>query len=61
MVGGLGMTLAGVGEFLVGNSFPMLVFASFGVFWLSLGIFLDPNYGIATALGDTFAVSKVQH
>lgn len=50
------MVLAGTGEFIVGNSFPMLVFSTFGFFWLSLAFFLDPRYGIASTLGDSFAV-----
>lgn len=50
------MVLAGIGEFIIGNSFPSLVFFTFGVFWLSLGFFLDPAFGIAMTLGDSFAV-----
>lgn len=48
--GGLGMCVAGVLEFIIGNTFPFVVFFTFGVFWLSLGTFVDPVHGVATGL-----------
>ncbi|GAA5838991.1 hypothetical protein JCM11251_007847 [Rhodosporidiobolus azoricus] len=48
--GGLGLTLAGLLEFVLGNTFPFVVFITFGAFWLSFGYLLQPNQGIAEAL-----------
>ncbi|CAO1620597.1 unnamed protein product [Parajaminaea phylloscopi] len=50
-VGGLGMVLAGTLEFIIGNTFPFVVFVTFGLFWLSLAVFLDPAHGVAVGLG----------
>ncbi|GAA6040484.1 hypothetical protein JCM8097_004572 [Rhodosporidiobolus ruineniae] len=50
-MGGLGLTLAGLLEFVLGNTFPSVVFVTFGAFWLSFGFLLQPNQAIATALG----------
>jgi len=48
-MGGLLMILGGVGEFLLGNTFPSVVFLSFGGFWLSFGATLQPSYNSAGA------------
>jgi len=42
--GGLLMILGALGEFLLGNTFPMVVFGTFGAFWLSYGATLQPFY-----------------
>jgi len=42
--GGLLMTLGSVGEFILGNTFPFVVFGTFGAFWLSYGATLQPFY-----------------
>jgi len=42
--GGLLMILGSVGEFLLGNTFPFVVFGTFGAFWLSYGATLQPFY-----------------
>lgn len=42
--GGILMIVGGVGEFIVGNTFPMVVFASFGSFWLTFAFTLIPFY-----------------
>lgn len=42
--GGLLMILGGVGEFILGNTFPFVVFSSFGAFWLQYGATLQPFY-----------------
>ncbi|KAG9251372.1 GPR1/FUN34/yaaH family-domain-containing protein [Emericellopsis atlantica] len=44
-LGGLLMVLGGVGEWILGNTFPALVFLVFGGYWLSLGGTLIPGYG----------------
>jgi uncharacterized protein len=38
------MIVGGFLEFLLGNTFPFVVFMSFGAFWLSLGATLQPTY-----------------
>ncbi|KAF2626449.1 hypothetical protein BU25DRAFT_99608 [Macroventuria anomochaeta] len=43
--GGLLMVLGGLGEWILGNTFPFVVFTSFGAFWLGYGATLVPSYG----------------
>ncbi|EUC43119.1 hypothetical protein COCMIDRAFT_101675 [Bipolaris oryzae ATCC 44560] len=42
--GGLLMVLGGLGEWILGNTFPFVVFCSFGAFWLGFGATLQPFY-----------------
>ncbi len=42
--GGLLMVLGGFLEFILGNTFPFVVFTSFGAFWLSFASTLQPFY-----------------
>jgi len=42
--GGMLMTLGGIGEWILGNTFPFVVFTSFGSFWLGYGATLQPFY-----------------
>ncbi|KAE8442520.1 hypothetical protein EG329_003301 [Mollisiaceae sp. DMI_Dod_QoI] len=42
--GGLLMLLGGFLEFILGNTFPFVVFTSFGAFWLSFASTLQPFY-----------------
>ncbi|MCJ1297862.1 hypothetical protein MMC08_000650 [Hypocenomyce scalaris] len=44
-MGGLLMMVGGVLEFVLGNTFPFVVFTSFGGFWLSLATTLNATYG----------------
>ncbi|KAJ7654906.1 GPR1/FUN34/yaaH family-domain-containing protein [Mycena rosella] len=37
---------------VLGNTFPFIVFSSFGGFWLSLGVLFDPSKQIASAFPD---------
>lgn len=53
LFGGMGMWVSGILEWIVGNTFPGLVFISFGSFWFSLAVVVDPLFGIQTALGAT--------
>lgn len=46
--GGLLMILGSVGEFFLGNTFPTIVFSTFGAFWLVYGSTLTPGYGAYT-------------
>ncbi|KAI0028139.1 GPR1/FUN34/yaaH family-domain-containing protein [Vararia minispora EC-137] len=48
-LGGMGNFVAGLLEWFIGNTFPFVVFASFGGFWLSLGILLNPENAIPSA------------
>lgn len=43
--GGLLMVLGGLGEWILGNTFPFVVFTSFGAFWLGYAATLVPTYG----------------
>lgn len=47
--GGLLMILAAVLEFILGNTFPFVVFGSYGAFWLSYGGTLQPFYNAGGA------------
>ncbi|THV06387.1 hypothetical protein K435DRAFT_773336 [Dendrothele bispora CBS 962.96] len=51
-LGGVGMVVSGVMEWILGNTFPFVVFTSFGAFWLSLGALQDPLHAIASAYAD---------
>lgn len=42
--GGLLMILGSLGEFIIGNTFPFVVFGSFGAFWLTFAATLQPFY-----------------
>lgn len=42
--GGLLMILGAIGEFFIGNTFPFVVFGSFGAFWLTFAATLQPFY-----------------
>ncbi|KAF2145220.1 uncharacterized protein K452DRAFT_306136 [Aplosporella prunicola CBS 121167] len=47
--GGLLMVLGGLGEWVIGNTFPFVVFSSFGAFWLTFGATLQPFYNASGA------------
>ncbi|PWN46789.1 hypothetical protein IE53DRAFT_6411 [Violaceomyces palustris] len=49
-MGGLGLYVAGVMEFIIGNTFPALVFTSFATFWLSFGTLVDPEHMVLATL-----------
>lgn len=52
--GGIAMVLAGLGEFVLGNTFPMSVFMVYGVHWVYQGYLNDPVHAITAsyAVGD---------
>ncbi|CCG81050.1 putative Plasma membrane ammonium transporter [Taphrina deformans PYCC 5710] len=54
-MGGMCMVIGGVLEFFLGNTFPFVVFVSFGGFWLSFAALNSSYYGIAEAYGATAA------
>ncbi|USW56156.1 Putative acetate transporter GPR1/FUN34/SatP family [Septoria linicola] len=46
-VGPLLLTLAAIGNFIIGNFFPMMATSLFAVFWLSFGVLQLPILGLA--------------
>ncbi|KAI5788336.1 hypothetical protein EDC01DRAFT_659675 [Geopyxis carbonaria] len=52
-MGGLLMVLGGFLEFILGNTFPFVVFTSFGGFWLTFGGTLSPSFGSYAAYATT--------
>lgn len=47
------MILGSVGEWFIGNTFPFVVFGSFGAFWLTFGATLQPVYNAYGAYSTT--------
>ena len=47
------MVLGSFLEFILGNTFPFVVFGSFGAFWLAFGATLTPFYNAAVAYQPT--------
>ncbi|KAI9668473.1 MAG: hypothetical protein M1831_001227 [Alyxoria varia] len=43
--GGMLMTVTGLAEFFIGDTFATVVYASYGAFWLMLGATLVPGFG----------------
>jgi len=43
--GGILLIMGSIGEFLLGNTFPFVVFGSFGAFWLAYGANYSAFYG----------------
>ncbi|GAP90917.1 putative gpr1 fun34 -class plasma membrane protein [Rosellinia necatrix] len=58
--GGVLMTLAGLLEFFLGNTFPSVVFVSFGAFWLSYGGLLLPQLNAYAAYAPPDATSVAE-
>jgi len=44
---GIGLWVAAIMEWVVGNTFPMIVFGTFGGFWTSYAILIQPTFRIA--------------
>ena len=44
--GGLLMILGSIGEWIIGNTFPFVVFGTFGAFWLTFGATLTPFFNV---------------
>jgi len=51
--GGLLMILGSLGEWIIGNTFPFVVFGSFGAFWLTFAATLQPFYNAYGAYSPT--------
>ncbi|KXS99455.1 hypothetical protein AC579_8594 [Pseudocercospora musae] len=60
--GGMLMTLGSVGEYFLGNTFPMVVFLTLGSFFLTFASTLVPDYGayVAYAKDPTNPASGLQ-
>ncbi|KAL5513529.1 hypothetical protein ACEPAH_3928 [Sanghuangporus vaninii] len=52
-VGGIGLYLACIMEWIIGNTFPSVVFGLFGGLWVSYAILLQPSFGIAASFATT--------
>ncbi|KAK5947972.1 hypothetical protein OHC33_011013 [Knufia fluminis] len=50
-IGGLLLILGSIGEWIIGNTFPATVFATFGGFFLTFGATLVPSYNAYGAYG----------
>jgi len=48
-MGGIAMNIAGLADFILGNSFPMAVFIIFGCHWVNIGYLNDPVHGIVAS------------
>ncbi|KAJ7739146.1 GPR1/FUN34/yaaH family-domain-containing protein [Mycena metata] len=59
--GGMGMTIAGVLEWVLGNTFPFVVFTTFGGFWLTLAVIFDPSKEVASAFTDGTSSPAFNH
>ncbi|KAI5124524.1 hypothetical protein M0805_003048 [Coniferiporia weirii] len=46
---GIGLYLASIMEWLIGNTFPCVVFGTFGGFWISYGVAIQPTFGLAAS------------
>lgn len=47
------MMVSGVLEWIIGNSFPSVVFLTFGAFWLTLGGTLNPSFAAFSSFAAT--------
>jgi len=47
--GGLLQIIGSIMEWIIGNTFPFVVFGSYGAFWITLGMTLTPQYNAAGA------------
>ena len=55
--GGLLQILGAIGEWILGNTFPMCLFFTYGTFWIVAGTQLIPWFGVGvqySATGDSF-------
>ncbi|CAI6337213.1 unnamed protein product [Periconia digitata] len=56
--GGLLMMLGSVGEWILGNTFPFVVFGSFGAYWLSYAATLQPYFNAYGAYSTTGEIAE---
>lgn len=58
--GGMLQILGSILEWILGNTFPFIVFASYGAFWLALGATLQPDFNAQSFYVDPSAAPDVQ-
>jgi uncharacterized protein len=56
--GGIAMSIAGICEFILGNTFPFVVFLIYGAHWVNLGYGSDPTHGIVASYGTEGALAQ---
>jgi len=49
LIGGVGLYVAGLLEFILGNTFPFVVFFSFGGYWATFGFINSPQQALTSA------------
>ncbi|KAH8672294.1 GPR1/FUN34/yaaH family-domain-containing protein [Ilyonectria robusta] len=59
-MGGVLMLLSGIMEWVLGNSFPSIVFCSFGCFWLAFGGTLNPSFAAFSSYAPADAKSPAE-
>jgi succinate-acetate transporter protein len=47
--GGIAMNIAGIAEFILGNTFPFVAFIVYGTHWVVLAYLSDPSHGIVAS------------
>lgn len=52
LFGGLGLFISGILEWILGNTFPFVVFCCFGGFWFNFGVLNDPAHMILGAFAN---------
>src|SRR5271156_151355 len=52
------MTVASIAEFILGNTFPFVVFMVYGVHWINIAYTSDPWHSLVAAYGADGAVSQ---
>jgi len=54
---GIGLYITAVMEWICGNTFPMVVFGTFGGFWVSYAILITPSFGIAPSFAPALSAN----
>lgn len=57
-IGGIALNIAGLAEFVLGNTFPFVVFIIYGCHWLNQAYTGDPSHALVSAYGPDGATSK---
>lgn len=57
-MGGIAMNVAGISEFILGNTFPFAVFVIYGCYFVGLAYTGDPSHALLSAYGADGAISK---
>ncbi|KAK7056849.1 hypothetical protein VNI00_002566 [Paramarasmius palmivorus] len=52
-LGGMALVISGVMEWILGNTFPFVVFITFGGFWLGLAVLEDPEHNILSVYANS--------